>query len=207
MKNILSLLLLLTTTSLWAATPTHEATEPPTATAIFAGGCFWCMQKDFDELKGAKGVTSTTAGYTGGDVANPSYEQVSAGGTGHYEAVQVVYNPQIISYPQLLTYYWHHIDPTDPHGQFCDKGQQYQSVIFYEDATQQQEALQSKQALIDSGKFAQVATSILPAKPFYPAEAYHQEYYLKSPVRYKFYRYTCGRDKQIAKIWGAHPSP
>lgn len=203
MKRLLCLLLLLTTTALWANTAPNQNLPQPSATAIFAGGCFWCMQKDFDELKGAKGVISTTAGYTGGDVVNPSYEQVSAGGTGHYESVKVVYNPKVISYPQLLTYYWHHIDPTDAEGQFCDKGQQYQSVIFYSDATQKQEALQSKQALIDSGKFSQIATDILPAKPFYPAEDYHQEYYLKNPVHYKFYRYTCGRDQQIAKVWGS----
>jgi peptide-methionine (S)-S-oxide reductase len=191
------LITFLTFSSVLFAGPTTK--QPQTATAVFAGGCFWCMQADFDKVKG---VISTTAGYTGGTVKNPTYEQVSAGGTGHYESVKVIYNPEVVSYPQLLTFYWHNIDPTNANGQFCDEGQQYRSVIFYADAQQQQLAMQSKQELINSGKFNQIATLIIPASTFYPAEEYHQEYYKKNPIRYKFYRYNCGRDQRLEQIWG-----
>lgn len=184
------------TTSSIAATASKQ---PQTATAIFAGGCFWCMQADFDKIKG---VISTTAGYTGGTLKNPTYEQVSDGGTGHYESIKVVYNPSIISYSQLLTIYWHNIDPTNANGQFCDIGQQYRSVIFYANDQEKQLALQSKQNLINSAKFNQIATLILPASTFYPAEEYHQEYYKKNPIRYNFYRYHCGRDKRLEELWG-----
>lgn len=152
------------------------------ATAYFAGGCFWHVQKDFDDLKGGKGVIETTVGYMGGHVTNPGYEQVCQGNTGHYEAIKVVYDPTIISYEQLINHFWDLIDPTDPSGQFEDKGHQYKTVIFYSHTEEQTIAEQNKQALIDSGKYAQVATQILPVAPFYPAEDYHQLYYQNHPV-------------------------
>ncbi|MFN7097724.1 MAG: peptide-methionine (S)-S-oxide reductase MsrA [Gammaproteobacteria bacterium] len=193
---ITSILALLTFTSNSFAATT---TQPQTATAVFDGGCFWCMQADFDKVKG---VINTTAGYTGGTVQNPTYEQVSDGGTGHFESVKVTYNPAVISYPQLLTFYWHQIDPTNADGQFCDIGQQYRAVIFYANDAQKQAALQSKQALLNSGQFKQITTLILPASTFYPAEDYHQEYYKKNPIRYNFYRYHCGRDQRLKQVWG-----
>jgi len=174
-------------------------TPSNTKTAIFAGGCFWCMQSDFDKIPG---VIKTVAGYTGGTVKDPSYEQVSAGGTGHYESIEVYYDPSKVTYQQLLNDFWHNVDPTDASGQFCDKGQQYRAVIFYENGQQKKLAEASKQQLLDSGKFKQIATQILPASTFYPAEDYHQEYYKKNPVRYKFYRYSCGRDKRLEQVWG-----
>ena len=170
-----------------------------TETAIFAGGCFWCVQHDFDELNG---VVSTTSGYTGGNVDNPTYEEVSAGGTGHVESVEVVYDPSKISYEKLLDFYFHNIDPTRNDGQFCDKGNQYRPVIFYENDTQKALAEQYKQKLIDSKKIQPVLVDILPAKKFYPAEEYHQKYADKNPIRYKFYRMTCGRDKRLKQLWG-----
>lgn len=168
-------------------------------TAIFAGGCFWCTQADFDKLKG---VIKTVAGYTGGTVSNPTYKQVTVGGTGHYESVEVYYDPKLVTYRELVDYFWHHIDPTDASGQFCDKGDQYRSAIFYSNAAQKRVAEESKQMLMKVGRFNTVATSILPAKKFYPAEDYHQEYYLKNPLRYRYYRFTCGRDQRIEKVWG-----
>ncbi|RZM78005.1 peptide-methionine (S)-S-oxide reductase MsrA [Leptolyngbya iicbica] len=170
-----------------------------TATAIFAGGCFWCMEKPFDELPG---VISTTSGYTGGTVANPSYMQVSGGGTGHVEAVKVAYDPAQISYDQLLEVFWHNVDPVDSRGQFCDKGSQYRSVIFYADEQQAAAAETSKQALAATQFDQAIATEILAASTFYPAEDYHQNYYQTHPVRYKVYRYACGRDQRLEAIWG-----
>lgn len=154
----------------------------PHLIALFAGGCFWHVQKDFDELKAGKGVISTRVGYTGGHTANPSYEEVCGGKTGHYEAIEVIYDPAIISYNQLIDYFWQHIDPCDPDGQFCDKGHQYKTVIFYNNDEEQNIAEQNKQALVSSGKYKQVATLILPVAPFYPAEDYHQMYYQSHPV-------------------------
>jgi peptide-methionine (S)-S-oxide reductase len=168
--------------------------------ATFAGGCFWCVQKDFDHVKG---VISTTAGYTGGHKENPTYEEVSAGGTGHLESVQVVYDPQQVSYEKLLDFYFHNIDPTRDDGQFCDEGKQYRPVIFYHDENQKNLAEKYKQKLIDSKKVHPVLVEILPAKTFYPAEDYHQKYYIKNPLRYKFYRYNCGRDKRLKELWGS----
>jgi methionine-S-sulfoxide reductase len=171
------------------------------ATATFAGGCFWCTQSDFDKVDG---VVSTRVGYTGGHTVNPSYEQVSAGGTGHRESIEVRFDPSRVSYTQLLDYFWKNIDPTDAAGQFCDKGEQYRSAIFYHDATQQRLAEASKQALEKSHRFAApIATDILPASTFYPAEDYHQDYYKKSALRYKFYRFSCGRDQRLEQLWGA----
>ncbi len=168
-------------------------------TATFAGGCFWCIQPAFDKVKG---VASTTVGYTGGTTVNPSYEAVSAGGTGHMESIQVTYDPEQVTYSDLLYLFWHNVDPTDANGQFCDQGDQYRSAIFYANDEQKDLAERSKQALIDSKKIDHVYTQILPASAFYPAEEYHQDYYLKNPIRYKYYRMRCGRDKRLKEVWG-----
>lgn len=167
--------------------------------ATFAGGCFWCLQHDFDEVDG---VVKTTAGYTGGLKKNPTYEEVSAGDTGHVESLQVVYDPNVISYEQLLDVYWHNIDPTRNDGQFCDTGSQYRPVIFYHNEEQKRLALAYKDRLIKEKKIQPILVDILPAYTFYPAEEYHQEYYEKNPIRYKFYRFNCGRDKRLKQIWG-----
>ncbi|MGB5064772.1 MAG: peptide-methionine (S)-S-oxide reductase MsrA, partial [Candidatus Competibacter sp.] len=170
------------------------------AKATFAGGCFWCMEPPFEPLPG---VISVTSGYTGGHKANPTYEEVSAGGTGHAEAVEIVYDPARISYTQLLDIFWRNIDLLDAGGQFCDRGQQYRPAIFYHDDEQKRLAEESKQALEQSGRFQKpVVVAIEPASTFYPAEDYHQDYYRKNPVRYKFYRYSCGRDQRLETLWG-----
>lgn len=171
------------------------------AQAVFAGGCFWCMEPPFDQLEG---VVSTTSGYTGGDVEDPSYYQVSAGTTGHLEAVRVTYDPQQVSYGELLSVFWRNIDPLDGNGQFCDKGSQYRSAIFVSDEAERMAAERSKQTLAEQPRFdGGVATKIRAAQPFYPAEEYHQDYYLKHPVRYKVYRFGCGRDQRLTELWGA----
>jgi len=170
------------------------------ATATFAGGCFWCLELPFDRVPG---VVSTTVGYTGGHKTNPTYEQVSSGGTGHAEAIQIVFDPDKVSYAQLLDVFWRNVDPFDAKGQFCDRGSQYRSAIFYHDEEQRKEAEQSRKKLEESLAVEQmVATEIVPATQFYPAEEYHQDYYQKNPVRYKFYRYSCGRDRRLMEIWG-----
>jgi len=169
------------------------------AKATFAGGCFWCMEQPFDQLPG---VVETTSGYTGGEVENPTYYQVSDGNTGHVEAMQVSYDPSQVSYDTLLDTFWHNIDPLDNYGQFCDKGSQYRSAIFYNTPEQQALAESTKAAVAE--KFEQaIATDILPAATFYPAEDYHQNYYQTRPVRYKVYRFGCGRDQRLSDIWGA----
>jgi peptide methionine sulfoxide reductase msrA/msrB len=168
--------------------------------ATFAGGCFWCTQADFER---APGVVQVTAGYTGGHKENPTYEEVSAGGTGHVEAVQVVFDPEKVSYKQLLDYFWRHVDPTDPNGQFVDRGSQYRSAIFYHDGEQKRLAEESKKELEASGRFTKpIVTEILPFTKFYPAEEYHQDYYKKNPIRYEFYRRNSGRDQFLKKTWG-----
>jgi peptide-methionine (S)-S-oxide reductase len=169
------------------------------AKATFAGGCFWCMEPPFDKLDG---VISTTSGYTGGYKENPTYEQVSSGTTGHAEAIQVIYDPDKITYDQLLEVFWRNVDPTDGGGQFCDRGSQYRTAIFYHDDEQKRLAERSRQAVIESTGFKAIATEITAASAFYPAEEYHQDYYKKNPVRYKFYRYSCGRDKRLKELWG-----
>jgi peptide-methionine (S)-S-oxide reductase len=169
-----------------------------TATATFAGGCFWCVEADFDKVDG---VISTTSGYTGGHTANPSYEQVSHGGTGHAEAVEIVYDPAKVSYDKLLDVFWHNIDPLAKDRQFCDHGDQYRSAIFYHGEEQRALAEASKAAV--QKRFQQpIQTAVLPAGPFYKAEEYHQDYYLKNPIRYKFYRFNCGRDARLDEVWG-----
>lgn len=181
-------------------TPASMPEGQQRATATFAGGCFWCMQPPFDALKG---VISTTAGYTGGHTKNPTYEQVSAGGTGHAESVQIIYDPKVVSYAQLLDVFWHNVDPITADRQFCDEGNQYRSAIFYHDEEQKRQAEESKKALEQSGRFKQpIVTQIVPATEFYPAEDYHQGYYRKNPLRYKFYRYSCGRDARLKELWG-----
>jgi peptide-methionine (S)-S-oxide reductase len=161
------------------------------------------MEPPFDRVPG---VVSTTSGYTGGQVKNPSYEQVSAGGTGHAESVQVVYDSRKVTYAQLLDVYWHNVDPMDGSGQFCDHGNQYRTAIFYHDDEQRRLAEQSKRDLDTSGRLKKpIVTQIVPASAFYPAEEYHQDYYRKNPVRYRFYRFNCGRDARLEQVWGKAP--
>jgi peptide-methionine (S)-S-oxide reductase len=168
--------------------------------ATFAGGCFWSMQKAFD---GVPGVVSATAGYAGGTKADPSYENVVTGKTGHAESVQLIYDPAQISYESLLDTYWHHIDPLTPNAAFCDHGPQYRSIIFYRDGEQQRLAEASKRALDQSHRFpTPIVTAIQPATAFYPAEEYHQQFYKKNPVRYQAYVIGCGRDERIRELWG-----
>ena len=170
-----------------------------TATAIFAGGCFWCLEADFDKLPG---VIATESGYTGGKTQNPTYHQVSAGGTGHAEAVRVSYDPAKVSYQQLVDYFWRHIDPTVKDRQFCDVGTQYRSAIYWQNQIERKTAEASRDALLKSGKLKQVLTEIAPASAFYPAEEYHQDYYTKNPIRYAYYRKSCGRDARVHEVWG-----
>ncbi len=177
-----------------------EAMTKDTKVATFAGGCFWCVESDFDKVPG---VISTTSGYIGGKTFSPSYEQVSAGSTGHTEAVQVVYDPARVSYPKLVEYFWRTIDPTVKDRQFCDAGSQYRSGIFTHDDEQHQAALASKAALDKSKPFpAPVVTEVTRATAFFAAEDYHQDYYKKNPVRYAYYRNGCGRDARLKELWG-----
>lgn len=168
-------------------------------TAVFAGGCFWCMEPPFQEIPG---VSTVVSGYIGGQLDNPTYEQVSAGGTGHAEAIEVTYDPEQVTYEQLLDVYWRNIDPTVDKRQFCDVGDQYRSAIFVADDAQRLAAQKSIDDLTDSGRFTRVYTGIEEASKFYPAEDYHQDYAIKNPVRYNFYKYSCGRDKRLEELWG-----
>ena len=178
----------------------HAASPSEVETATFAGGCFWCVEADFDKVEG---VISTTSGYIGGDKKNPTYKQVSAGGTGHTEAVQIVYDPAKVTYAELLKVLWRNIDPTTPNRQFCDAGSQYRAEIFHHNEKQKDLAEQSKREVESTKPFeAPIVTQITMASEFYPAEEYHQDYYLKNPVRYKIYRYGCGRDKRLKQLWG-----
>lgn len=173
-----------------------------TATVVLAGGCFWCMEPPYDELEG---VLETTSGFAGGDVVNPSYNQVTAGGTGHLEVVQITYDPSVVDYARLLEVFWVNIDPLDGGGQFCDRGEHYTSAIFYQNEEERRQAEASRQELIRSGRFGsqQIQTSIRPLNAFYPAEEYHQNYYQKNPIRYRFYRNACGRDRRLRELWGS----
>jgi peptide-methionine (S)-S-oxide reductase len=184
-----------------AADPAAPAPIPSgVAVMTVAGGCFWCVEEAFEHLDG---VDSATSGYTGGQLVNPTYEQVSAGGTGHFEAVQIVYDPRKITYEKLLDVFWHNVDPTDAAGQFCDEGSSYKSAIFFHDDAQKAAAEASKRAIEQSGKpTSKVATEILLAGTFYPAEEYHQDYAERNPIRYRFYRTGCGRDRRLAEVWG-----
>jgi peptide-methionine (S)-S-oxide reductase len=186
-----------------ALPPAATAAEPKgqhLEKATFAGGCFWCMESPFDRLDG---VVSVTVGYTGGQKRNPTYEEVSAGGTGHAESVEIVFDPVRIGYDRLLGVYWHNIDPTTPNRQFCDVGHQYRSAIFYHGEEQRRLAEASKRALEKGKTFREgVVTEIVRATEFWPAEEYHQHYYRKNPLRYRFYRQGCGRDARLRELWG-----
>ena len=176
--------------------------SPPggSATAIFAGGCFWCEETAFE---GLPGVLSVVSGYTGGQIKNPTYEQVSAGVTGHAESVEVTFDPGKTSYEKLLEVFWHNVDPFQKNGQFCDHGTQYRSAIFYKDEAQKKASEESKRRLEEQERFrGKIATQIVPATTFYPAEEYHQDFYKKNPVRYHEYREGCGRDARLKQIWG-----
>jgi len=180
--------------------PAPSASPAPLARATFAGGCFWCMEPPYDKLDG---IISTTSGYIGGDKPKPTYEEVSAGGTGHAEAIEIVYEPSKISYSKLLDVFWRNIDPTTRDRQFCDTGSQYRTAIFYHDEEQKRLAEASRAALERSKPFPQpIVTEIVPAGTFTAAEDYHQDYYLKNPVRYRFYRFSCGRDQRLEELWG-----
>lgn len=175
----------------------QEASAGPDS-AIFAGGCFWCVEEAFDKLPG---VVATTSGYTGGTLANPTYEQVSGSDTGHFEAVKVDYDSSKVTYEQLLDTFWKNVDPFDANGQFCDKGQSYLSAVFIAGEQEKQAAETSKQAVADKFKMP-VATAVLPEAVFYPAEDYHQDYYTKNPARYRYYKWGCGRAQRLEEIWG-----
>ncbi|MAT34597.1 MAG: peptide-methionine (S)-S-oxide reductase [Ponticaulis sp.] len=181
----------------------QESAEPIAASqadAVFAGGCFWCTEADFDKVDG---VVQTISGYTGGDVANPSYEQVTTGTTGHYESVRVIYDPTVVSYDELVDYYWRTIDPLDARGQFCDKGTSYRTAIFVETDEERATAEEAKAELSESGELSgEIKTEILSQGTFWPAEDYHQDYYKKNKSRYDFYRSRCGRDQRLEQIWG-----
>ncbi|WP_370261021.1 peptide-methionine (S)-S-oxide reductase MsrA [Limnobacter sp.] len=182
----------------WSA---HAAAQ---AEAIFGGGCFWCMEEAFEKLPG---VSEVVSGYTGGKTPNPSYDQVSSGTTGHVEVVRVLYNPEQVSYAKLLEHFWINIDPTVKNRQFCDVGEQYRSVIYTLNAAQQQAAAKSKEDLINSGRFAKVYTTVESAQTFYVAEDYHQDFYKKNPLRYKYYKTTCGRQNRLNELWGKATTP
>jgi len=176
------------------------AMAPETAVATFAGGCFWCMEQAMDKVEG---VISTTSGFIGGHQAAPTYKQVSGGGTGHTEAVRVVYDPKVVGYEKLLNAFWHNIDPIVPNQQFCDGGSQYRSGIFFHTPEQERLAHKTKGEIEASGRLpGPIVTEITAASAFYPAEEYHQDYYLKNPFRYKVYKYNCGRVKRLEKLWG-----
>ncbi|KAB2912408.1 MAG: peptide-methionine (S)-S-oxide reductase MsrA [Hyphomicrobiaceae bacterium] len=185
-----------------AAAQSQPAPKDAAATAVatFAGGCFWCVESDFDKVEG---VLSTVSGYMGGRTKNPTYKQVSAGGTGHAEVVQVTYDPGKVSYQRLLDVFWRTVDPLDAGGQFCDRGDQYRTAIFTHTEEQKRLAEASKAALDKSGRFQQkIATEVTPAGEFTPAEDYHQDFYKRNPVRYQYYRFGCGRDARVKALWG-----
>ena len=183
-----------------AAEKVEEPVARTSTTAVFAGGCFWCIEADFEKLPGVNDVVS---GYTGGSAETANYKSVSYTETGHFEAVQVNYDPDKVSYAELVDYFWRHIDPTDAKGQFCDKGSSYKSALFVSDADQKNIAERSLAELRINKPFdAPIVTPILDAMPFYLAEDYHQDYYKKNPLRYRYYRNGCGRDKRVKELWG-----
>lgn len=178
----------------------HAAESGSTAKAYFAGGCFWCMEEAFEKVNG---VIDTVSGYMGGTVKNPTYEQVSAGQTGHAESVEVRYDPSKVTYTQLVEAFWQNIDPVTPDAQFCDHGNQYRAAIFYQGEDEKRLAEESKRAIEQSKRFSTpIVTQVVPASEFYPAEEYHQDFYKKNPVRYKFYKFTCGRAQRLESLWG-----
>ncbi len=195
----------------WIGMAVHAQATPPTTppttheTATFAGGCFWCVESDFDKVEG---VISTTSGYIGGAAPNPTYKQVSAGGTGYAEAVQVVFDPSRVSYQKLVEYFWRTIDPTVQDRQFCDVGSQYRTGLFTHSNSQREIAQASKAALEKSKPFKDpIVTEITAATTFYPAEEYHQNYHEKNPLRYRYYRSNCGRDARLRQLWGEAAAP
>ena len=170
------------------------------AKAVFAGGCFWCMEEAFEKVDG---VVSVTSGYMGGQKTNPTYEEVSAGGTGHAESVEVVYDPARVSYQKLLDSFWKNVDPLTPNAQCCDPGSQYRAVVFYGNEEEKRQAEASKQSIEQAKRFTEpIVTQIVTASKFYPAEDYHQDFYKKNPTKYKFYKYTCGRAQRLEQLWG-----
>ena len=182
--------------------PTKAAATAPSgemATAVFAGGCFWCTEADFEKLPG---VISAVSGYTGGTTSNPTYEQVTAGGTGHYEAVRVTYDPARVSYPQLVDYYFRTVDPTDAGGQFCDRGTSYRTAVFAAGPAQKA-AAEAELEEVMKALGTDIVTPVLPAAPFYEAEGYHHDYYKKNALKYRFYRTRCGRDERLAQLWSS----
>ena len=198
------LLLALAAGSAGAAPPKRAPAAPARAEAAFAMGCFWCAEATFQEIPG---VIEVTSGYCGGEEKNPTYEQVSAGLTGHRESIDVLYDPSRISYERLLDIFWHNVDPTQADGQFCDRGAQYRAAIFYRDGTQRRLAEESKARLVASHRFKKpIVTDVLAFKTFWPAEEYHQDYYKKNPTEYHAYRAGCGRDKRLAELWGSKPA-
>ena len=204
MSRRLILCLMLSLGAALSATTSLAADAPPahpknTATAILAGGCFWCLEADFEKLPG---VLAAESGYIAGNKANPTYEQVSAGSTGHTEAVRVTYDPARVSYAQLLDHFWRNVDPTARNRQFCDSGTQYRSGIYWQNDEERKLAESSREALLSSGKFKKIHTEIIAATIFYPAEDYHQDYYKKNPIRYSYYRNGCGRDARLQELWG-----
>jgi peptide-methionine (S)-S-oxide reductase len=198
MKAMLAAGLLIAAAARAEAPAAPAAVPAGAATAIFAGGCFWCVEKDFEKLQG---VIEVESGYTAGKTPNPSYEQVSSGSTGHAEAVRVIYDPKTVSYPQLVDYFWRHIDPTVKDRQFCDVGTQYRSGIYWANEAERKVAEASRDALIKSGKFKAIYTELAPASTFWLAETYHQDYYKKNPLRYNYYRKSCGRDARVEEVW------
>ncbi len=198
--KLLLIILFLSITGLAKAAPEASGDSGNHQTAIFAGGCFWCTESDFDKVEG---IVETTSGYIGGHQKNPTYKQVSAGRTGHTEAVKIIFDASQVSYTELLDVFWHSIDPTTTDQQFCDHGSQYRSEIFYHDAQQKKLAERSKMALENNKPFSSsIVTMITQATEFYPAEDYHQNFHNKNPIRYKLYRYNCGRDKRLTQLWG-----
>ncbi|MBI5109899.1 MAG: peptide-methionine (S)-S-oxide reductase MsrA [Rhodocyclales bacterium] len=181
------------------AVAASAATPPGSATAIFAGGCFWCTESDFEKLPG---VIAAESGYTAGKTVNPGYKDVSAGTTGHTEAVRVTYDPKLVSYARLVDYFWRTIDPTVKDRQFCDVGSQYRSGIYWQSESERKIAEASRDALLKGGRFTTIHTEIIAAAPFWPAEEYHQDYYKKNPIRYQYYRGGCGRDARLREVWG-----
>ncbi len=179
---------------------THAAGAQQLHKAVFAGGCFWCVESDFDKIPG---VVSTVSGYTGGKTTDPTYRQVTTGDTGHYEAVEITYDPGKVSYEALLTAFWHSVDPTDDGGQFCDRGDSYKTAVFVGNEKERALAEASKKAAQERVENP-IVTPILSAEPFYAAEDYHQDYYTKNPVRYRYYRFSCGRDRRVKEVWGEH---
>jgi peptide-methionine (S)-S-oxide reductase len=178
-----------------------DASAPGLEKATFAGGCFWCMQPAFDHIPG---VVSTVVGYTGGEKQNPTYEEVSDGGTGHAESIEITFDPKKVTYQKLLDVFWHNVDPTSVDREFCDVGHQYRTAIFFHGPDQERAAKESEKQIEETKPFKDpIVTEIVAASTFWPAEDYHQDFYLKNPVRYKFYRYNCGRDQRLRELWGA----